>query len=152
MSRPSRLHRDSQGGFLLLEVLVAVLIFAIGVLSIVGLQVASVKQSGDAKMRADATLLANNLIGRMWVGDRSFAALTANYGAGGPAIADWLAVVDESLPGVVLDQTDVVVEAVAAGASGVAPSSRVTVVISWRAPNEPDDEPVHNVTIVTQIR
>ena len=87
---------------MLLEVLVAILIFAIGVLSLVGLQVASIKESGKAKYRTDATLLANELIGRMWVTDRSFANLSAQFESAGPGAAytAWLPAVQAALPGV----------------------------------------------------
>lgn len=53
-------------GFVLLEVLVALLIFAFGVLGIVGLQAAMTKAQTGAKLRGDAALLAQELIGTMW--------------------------------------------------------------------------------------
>lgn len=53
-------------GFVLLEVLVALLIFAFGVLGIVGLQAAMTKAQTGAKSRGDAALLAQELIGNMW--------------------------------------------------------------------------------------
>jgi type IV pilus assembly protein PilV len=55
-----------RNGFVLLEVLVALLIFAFGVLGIVGLQAAMTKAQTGAKSRGDAALLAQELIGNMW--------------------------------------------------------------------------------------
>lgn len=150
MAVPRRRH--AEGGFLLLEVLVALLIFAIGVLSLVGLQVASVRQSGDAKFRADATLLADDLIGRMWVGDRSFANLSANYVEGGTEYENWMPAVRAALPDVDTEPPEVTIESVPGGPLGTEPSSRVTVVISWKLPTEPEDDPRHTVTVVTQIK
>lgn len=61
------LHRKySQQGSMLLEALISILIFSIGILAIIGLQAASIKMSGDAKYRSDASLLANQLVGQMW--------------------------------------------------------------------------------------
>lgn len=154
MKRPVPPRRQGARGFLLLEVLVAVLIFAIGVLALVGLQAASIRQSGDAKFRADATLLANDLIGRMWVADRTFASLSANFATGGAGFNQWLANARTTLPGVDVENTTVTINPVAAGGPASAapglPSSLVTVVLSWRPPNEPAT--VHNVTVVTQIK
>lgn len=153
MKRQTMSRRASpEAGFLLLEVLVALLIFAIGVLSLVGLQVASVKQSGDAKFRADATVLIDDLIGRMWVGDRTFAFLSANYATDGPEYDNWMPAVRAALPGVDANPPQVTVVAVPGGAGGAVPSSLVTIVVSWKPVNEPDTDPVHNVTVVTRIK
>lgn len=62
MSKPARL----QGGAALLEALVAVLIFSIGILGVVALQAFSVRTVTDAKYRADASFLANEALGRLW--------------------------------------------------------------------------------------
>lgn len=64
-----KLHRadlDVQRGTILLEVLVSVLILALGVLSIVGLQAAAIRNTTEAKLRADASFIANRTISRMW--------------------------------------------------------------------------------------
>ena len=58
--------RSGQKGVVLIETMVAVLIFSIGVLGIVGLQAAMVKNTADAKFRADAANIAQARIGRMW--------------------------------------------------------------------------------------
>ncbi|WP_372527570.1 pilus assembly protein PilV [Piscinibacter sp.] len=63
--RPVVAHRKV-GGFVLIEALVALLIFAFGVLGLVGLQVAMTKAQTSSKFRADAAFLASELIGTMW--------------------------------------------------------------------------------------
>lgn len=55
-----------QAGGALLEVLVAVLIFSIGILAVIGMQAMSVRVVTDAKYRADASFLANQALGRLW--------------------------------------------------------------------------------------
>lgn len=58
----------AQQGVVLLEALIAILIFSMGILAVVGLQAASIKNTTDAKYRADASYVANQVLGGMWVG------------------------------------------------------------------------------------
>lgn len=63
-------HRQASGrpqeGVVLIEVLIAILIFSVGVLAIVGLQATMIKSTADAKYRADASYIAQARIGEMW--------------------------------------------------------------------------------------
>ena len=76
-----------ESGMMLIEALVAILIFSIGILALVGLQATAVKQSTDARFRSDAAALTNDIIAEMWVSDRTTATLNANFagsaGSGG---------------------------------------------------------------------
>lgn len=58
--------QTSQNGVVLLEALIALLIFSMGILALVGLQAAMIKNTSDNKYRADASFLAQERIGRMW--------------------------------------------------------------------------------------
>lgn len=58
--------RHTQRGVALLEVLVAILIFSIGVLGIVGLQMSMTKALTVSKHRGEAAYLAQELIGTIW--------------------------------------------------------------------------------------
>ena len=69
--------RHRQTGAYLLEALIGILIFALGVLGIVGLQAASLRTTSDSALRAEAIFAANQLLGQMWTDDG--ANLTANY-------------------------------------------------------------------------
>ena len=153
-----------QRGFMLLEVLVAILIFALGVLGLVGLQANAIALSGQAKYRADATLLANDLIGRMWVSDRSFAALNAAFSSGGGG-AEYVALkarAEAALPGAQsyppivtvaqINPLPALIGAASAVAVGLVPSNRVTITLNWKAPTEPSADPAHNLVIVTEIK
>lgn len=60
------MSRRLQSGVMLIEAMVGILIFSIGVLALVGLQAVAIKASAEAKYRADASYLANAIVGRMW--------------------------------------------------------------------------------------
>lgn len=56
----------SEQGVVLIEVMIAVLIFSMGILAVAGLQAAMVKNTSDSKYRADATFIAQQSLGKMW--------------------------------------------------------------------------------------
>ncbi len=57
---------DQQQGVVLIEVLVSILIFSTGVLAIVGLQAAMVKNTSESMFRIDASYVAQQRIGQIW--------------------------------------------------------------------------------------
>ena len=69
-----------QDGIALLEGLIAILLFSMGILAIMGLQAAAIRNTADSRDRVVAGFVANQTIGQMWV-DRgnlaSYAATTA---------------------------------------------------------------------------
>lgn len=110
MTAPDRTLIHQQRGFALVEGLIAILIFSMGILALVGMQAAAIKTSTDAKYRADASYLANQVIGQMWA-DRANVANYAHYPAAGvavctpggaasanPNVATWLNNVQAALP------------------------------------------------------
>ena len=54
-------------GFALIEALVAVLLFAIGIVALLRVLGTAVKDAGEVEYRAVAATLADATIGRMWV-------------------------------------------------------------------------------------
>jgi type IV pilus assembly protein PilV len=74
----TRSHIPSQNvlqqGVVLLEALIAILIFSLGILGVVGLQAVMIKNSADARFRSDASVIAQQRIGQLWA-DPSNAAL-----------------------------------------------------------------------------
>jgi type IV pilus assembly protein PilV len=58
--------RDQRGSFVI-EALVSLLIFTVGIMALVGLATQSLNQIGQTKARNDASFLAGELIGQMWV-------------------------------------------------------------------------------------
>ncbi len=135
---------------MLLEALIAILIFSLGVLALVGLQTVSIRQSSEAKYRAEALMFANEIIGQMWVDNRTFANLSANYATGGAAYNAWLArVQNANLPGAAANPPDIAASQAGAAAD---PKTVMTVRVNWKAPNEAPTAPVHSVTVVAQIK
>jgi len=63
-----------QKGSILLESLIAVLVFSFGILGIVGLQASSIKVTTQSKQRIDASLIANQRIASMWLDRANLAA------------------------------------------------------------------------------
>jgi len=61
----SQAPRPRQGGFTLVEVLVSVLIFAIGLLGLAALQFTSLRSSHDAYLRSQVTQLSYDIADRM---------------------------------------------------------------------------------------
>jgi type IV pilus assembly protein PilV len=62
----ARSGKPAQQGVVLLEALIAILLFSMGVLALVGLQAAMVKNTSDANYRAQASFIAQQRIGMIW--------------------------------------------------------------------------------------
>lgn len=110
----------------MIEALVAVLLFTIGVLALVGLQSAMTRNQTEAKLRGDASFLANEIVGTMW-GD---AGNVANYATASCAsyarCNEWKTKVESLLPGGSMGVT------LGSGATAGA----VTVIINWTTPGD----------------
>lgn len=142
-----------QRGFSLVEVLVSVLVFAAGVLALVRLQATAVKLSTDARQRAEATFLADQLLARMLIADRAVANTFNHRPVGTTACAptgtastnamvvDWLAQVTATFPRASADEQQVIVTGT--------PPDEVTVRLCWK--NGEDDAP-HTMEIVNRVQ
>lgn len=72
----SRSAPRNQRGSVILESLIAILILSMGILALMGLQGTAVKQAADAKYRSDASFLANQILGEMWLDRANLAQYT----------------------------------------------------------------------------
>jgi type IV pilus assembly protein PilV len=148
-----------QRGMLLIEALCAILIFSFGVLGMVGLQTSAASQSGDAKLRSDASELADKYIGQMWVSDRTPATLKANFSSSpaGSSYTAWLGSatvagsVEASLPAAAANPPVVGVTPQPIGCTTTCTSSQVSITMNWQAPHEKSSDPVHKYTVIAQI-
>ncbi|TYC55132.1 hypothetical protein ETQ85_15565 [Zoogloea oleivorans] len=87
------MKRRDVRGYVLLEALVALLIFSLGLLGMIGFQAASTRIVTDSRFRTEAAILADELIAKMSVDKRSV--VIANYaydsegGGGGASTRTW---------------------------------------------------------------
>lgn len=148
-SVPAAPGMKKESGVALLEALIAMLIFSMGILALMGLQAVSIKQTADAKYRADAAFLANQIIGEMWADNPANLASYAHHATGTPCtptgaastypkvIDSWLGAsgttyagsVAGSLPGATQDKQQIIMAA--SGATRV-----VTITICWQGPQQ----------------
>ncbi|MDD2928597.1 MAG: prepilin-type cleavage/methylation domain-containing protein [Sideroxydans sp.] len=66
MKHPLINSRSAQQGVVIIEAMIAILIFSVGVLGIVGMQANMVKNTTDSRYRAEASYIAQQMIGTMW--------------------------------------------------------------------------------------
>ena len=111
-------RRTSLHGFTLIEVLVALLIFSLGVLGMVGMQARAVQFGAQSEDRMRAALLADEMVASMWANHSTTPSSTA--------LAAWQARVKDSTVSGLPNGAGTVS---AADSSGV-----VTITITWRPP------------------
>jgi len=116
-----------QQGVVLLESMIAILIFSMGILALVGLQTAMVKNTSDAKYRSEAAFVAQQKLGEIWTNARNFPGGLADY-----------AVVDENISVLLPDGKRTVI---------ISPERVVTVTVTWQLPGET----LHNYTTNARI-
>lgn len=133
-----------QQGTILIESMIAILIFSLGILAVVGLQAVAVQSVTESKSRSDAGMLANRLIGEMW-GNRANLASYAYAGSGtAPTIlSNWIGSV-HTLPNATSYPPIIAVDAV---------NSVVTITLRWQlSEDKAQGRPPHNYTTVATIK
>ena len=138
--------RNAQSGVMLLEALIGILIFSVGILAMIGMQAMGIRLASDSRDRAEAANLAGQLVGEMWL-NRAALASYEYAGSGTPpaALTNWVARVDASLPGAAANRPIVTV-----GASplGAAVGTQTTVTLRWISPS---DTSVHQYVMTAYI-
>jgi type IV pilus assembly protein PilV len=120
LSRPGR-----QGGVMLLEVLIGILIFSIGILAMLGMQTIGMRNTVESKYRSEASYLAAQIVGTMWV-DQANLPSYDDAGVGNSRRTNWVAEVQARLP-----------QATGANAPSILVNgSQVTVTLRWLRPGE----------------
>ncbi|MEK6209884.1 MAG: pilus assembly protein PilV [Pseudomonadota bacterium] len=124
--RPRDLAKSKQKGIMLLEALLGLLIFSLGILAVVGMQAMAIKTVAESKYRMDASFLANEVMGDMWA-NRSNLGLYAYTGGTPSSVLDrWITKVNNTLPGTPANPPEI---AIGAG-------NEVTVTIYWQHAEE----------------
>ncbi len=114
-------------GATLIEGMIAILIFSIGILAIMALHAASIKNTTDAQYRVEASHLANGVIAKMRLHDQG--TVTADFASpGGAQYTQWLAdlaTINMTLPGMAATPPTIVFA-----------GRQVTVSIFWQAQSD----------------
>jgi type IV pilus assembly protein PilV len=129
--KPIRKPRSLQEGVMLLEALLGILIFSVGILAVVGMQSIAVKTISESKYRMDASFLANEIIGDMWVNRSNIASYAYSGGAYPAQLTEWGARLDRALPGTVANPPTI--------ENGA--GNTITVTIYWQHPEEANLSP-----------
>ncbi len=100
MARTLNAHRPtrSQQGFMLIEVLVSILIFSVGVMALIGLQARMTEAQTSAKIRADAAYLTSEIVGVMWGDIKNLSQFNGVACDNHPRCKDWKTKVSETMP------------------------------------------------------
>jgi type IV pilus assembly protein PilV len=139
MTAPAFPRRRAARGFTLIEVLVAILIFSVGILGAIGMQAKlqqSTSQNGD---RARASMLANEMASQMWAlqtVDPSDSSLVTVYSAWQTRVATPSGSGAAGLP---------------SGAASVAYNSTTktsTIIIKWREPSATSDSTFQTSVVI----
>lgn len=137
MSTLSNHQKNRQGGVMLIEALVGILIFSVGILALMGMQAVSMRATIDSKYRSEASFLANEIVGVMWSDPANLSNYDSASCASTTACNAWLTKVATRLPG-----------ATGANVPTIAVASRqVTVTVKWQRTGDVVSQ--HN--IVAQI-
>lgn len=144
----------AQQGVMLLEALIGILIFSVGILAMVGMQAAAFSASADAKSRAEASAFANQIISDIWMGvdrssDANLATSLGNFqlNTGGSdcafsggqtdgtntVLTGWVSAVTNTSTGL-LGATATMQQILVSTAS--ADLNRVTVTVCWQTPQD----------------
>jgi type IV pilus assembly protein PilV len=133
---------NTQTGSIILEAMIAILIFSIGILAMVAMQATAVNTVSDSKSRADASFLADQIIGSMWaaraasaviggsvfVPDTTFACNPCSLTNGNAATRAWFA----SAVNIALPQPNSAV--IAVNINPATGTNLVTVTLNWQPP------------------
>lgn len=154
------MKRTSQSGVMLIEALVGILIFCIGILALIAMQATAIQAAQDSRYRTEAVNYANDLLSQILVNvDRTSAATlqaslaTLTHQSGGAncvfsgaastnaVVTDWAELVSGTtgltppprlpLPGTTAAMVQVLVDTAAAS------YNRVTITVCWKAPDDP---------------
>lgn len=140
-----------EAGFTMIEVLVALLVFSLGVLALVAIQATAARLASDARDRAVATFLADQILARMLISDPATAGSFAHQPTGTTAcnpsgtastnatVTGWLAEVNQQLPNAGSALQQIVVNA---------GSGEVTVRLCWQNGNDPP----RSLTVSNQVQ
>lgn len=150
-SRSTRAAR----GIVLIDALVAIVIFSICIVGMVSLQASAVTMTSGANYRINAAMLTDQVIAQMW-GDTSSVLIgdfQGSNGSGGTKYTSWASAIDcgstnpstNCLPGAKANPPSIAITTTSASRPN---DYQVTVTVYWKAPDDPN---THQYVAITQI-
>jgi len=144
-----------QKGVLLLEAMIAILLFSVGVLAVVGLQANAIKNVAQSKYRSDASFLVDQILGQMWA-NRNNVATYAYAGSGtAPGVAAaWVKQVQDALPNAQSYPPTIAISTTNYVGPPAYAAHQITVTVRWQTADEFGSTPrpaAHQHTITTLI-
>lgn len=134
----SILQRSRQNGVMLIEALIGILIFMLGILALIGMQAVAMQYTIDAKYRSEASFLTNQIIGVMWVDRANLNNYDTTGGSATTQLNSWISQVEQTLP-----------NATGANAPTISvAANQATVTVMWQRPG---DSSISRHTAVAQI-
>jgi type IV pilus assembly protein PilV len=138
----ARKLRSAQGGVMLLEALLGLLIFSLGVLALVAMQAVSISNVSNAKYRVEAAFMAEEIMNYMWLADPTpgVMALAFSYpGGNSPYLMTRIQNPATGLPGAATYPPIITIGVAACNLPATVPATGcvtpVTVTIRWKAPD-----------------
>jgi type IV pilus assembly protein PilV len=128
-------QQKREQGVMMIEVLIGILIFSIGILAMLGMQTLAMRATIDAKYRAEAGFLANEIVGVMWGDPANLANYATASCAANTRCNAWLTRVSTALPGGIPPTITVA-------------TRQVTIVVQWQGPGQATPS---NHTVIAQI-
>jgi type IV pilus assembly protein PilV len=131
---------------MLIEVLIAILVFSIGILAVVGMQGVAISNVTDARNRSEAAFLASELLSQIWADTPNIASY-AYSGSGGPParLAPWVTRVGQQLPGTLAVPPIVTVTA------DPTLGTVVTIRVRWQMPGEASTPRKHDLVATINV-
>jgi type IV pilus assembly protein PilV len=154
--------RERAQGVVLIDAMIAIVIFSIGILGMVALQSSAIQLTSSAKNRINAAMLADQVIAQMWTaGINNLPNYEGtNLTNGGTQYLAWVNTISCSgttpstgcLPGVAAHPPSIAVTGPvyynAAATPDTNPNYQVTVTVNWQAPG---DSTPHSYVTITEI-
>lgn len=147
---PLQSSLGSQHGSFLIEALIGILIFSLGILALVGMQAAAISAQSDARYRTEASNLAQQMVNNIWLNvnranpaalqtslagfEHQASGSNCNYSgtiSGSALVSDWTDAVTAAgsgLPGATAAMQQIAVNMTAGG------YNRVTITLCWLPP------------------
>jgi type IV pilus assembly protein PilV len=156
---PRRRARAKQAGIVLIDAMIAIVIFSIGILGMVALQGSAIEMTTASSYRINAAMLTDHVIAQMWASDLTKLPndFKGSKGKGGAGYTAWFGDLDcttqpqqrfhNCLPGVKANPPSIDIVRQTISHTGNT-EYQVTVTVYWQAPS---DHSVHKYVSVTAI-